>query len=105
MAHKPHLPGQHHGPKSKFSVDRSVVKKTFDIVAGKHVEDGDLLTVHWPDIEESLVISVDVSIDSHGTEHSRGYVEVIHFGASVRLYLRDVQDIVSIERPLPKETR
>ena len=89
--------GKHWGPPSKFAVDRSQTGLTFDTIEGMPIEHENTITIHWPEIQESRIIYVEESTDRHGTQHHRAYVTVFHHGAMIRLYLRDIQHITSIQ--------
>ncbi len=88
---------KHWGPPTKFAVDRGQPGKTFDTIAGLAIRDQQNITIHWPEIEESRVISLETSVDRHGTEHKRAYFEHSHFGAVIRIYLRDVDSVISVQ--------
>lgn len=87
----------HWGPKTKFSVNRETPKLTFDAVDGVRITHGLDITIHWPEIEEVRIVFVETTVDSHGTEHNRAYFEITHHGAYVKVYLRDVSRITSIQ--------
>lgn len=95
----------HRGPPSGFAVQRyerfvddRLRMCAYDVVYSKEIENGESLTIHWPEQEESRVIWIEESMDRHGTMHHRAYFEIKHYGAPIRIYLRDVQRFVSILR-------
>jgi hypothetical protein len=87
----------HWGPKTKFSVDRSTPKLTFDAIEGQRITHGQDITIHWPEMEEARIVYVEITVDRHGTEHNRAYFEIIHLGAIIKIYLRDIHSITSIQ--------
>src|SRR4051812_13164438 len=84
--------------KSTFAVNRDTDGLTLDMVGGLCIGSGEEVVIHWPEQEETRVVYIELSRDHHGTRHDRAYFEIERFGVQLRIYLRDIQERVSIVR-------
>lgn len=74
------------GGTSRFKIASNV-----DHIGDAVIRDGETIIIHWPEQEESRIVSVE--------SEERAFITLDRYGATFRVYLREIASQVSIQRP------